>query len=98
MSLSFQSRNGPVPWLQPYTDREIARLAAAGCKNLVIAPISFVSDHIETLQELDQEYRHLAETSGILSYLRVPSFNQDPQFVDLLSQIVSVALGDALRL
>ena len=54
-----------VEWLQPYTDAKIRELGAAGVKNLLAVPISFVSEHIETLEEIDMEYRELAMESGI---------------------------------
>uniref|UniRef100_A0A0G4FR07 Ferrochelatase n=1 Tax=Chromera velia CCMP2878 TaxID=1169474 RepID=A0A0G4FR07_9ALVE len=66
-SLSFQSRVGPVTWLQPYTDDEIKKLAEEGVRNLIVVPISFVSEHLETLEEIDQEYREVAEEAGIRS-------------------------------
>ena len=55
--LSYQSRVGPVEWLRPYTDDKIKLLGKAGVKNLIVVPIAFVSEHIETLEEIDIEYR-----------------------------------------
>lgn len=55
--LSFQSRVGPVQWLRPYTDQKIPEMASQGVKNLIVVPISFVSEHIETLEEIDIEYQ-----------------------------------------
>jgi ferrochelatase len=55
--LSFQSRVGPVPWLQPYTEDAIKRMGDGGVTNLMVVPIAFVSEHIETLEEIDGEYR-----------------------------------------
>jgi protoporphyrin/coproporphyrin ferrochelatase len=69
--LSYQSRVGPVEWLRPYTDDVISELGAGGCKSLVVVPVSFVSEHIETLEEIDIEYRELAESSGIEHWRRV---------------------------
>ena len=54
--LSFQSRVGPVTWLKPYTEERIAELGQSGVKNLIVVPVSFVSEHIETLEEIDIEY------------------------------------------
>ena len=54
--LVAQSRVGPVPWLQPYTDDKIRELGASGVEKMVVVPISFVSEHIETLEEIDMEY------------------------------------------
>ncbi|CAM9757452.1 unnamed protein product, partial [Choristocarpus tenellus] len=68
--LSYQSRVGPVEWLQPYTDSMINDLAKGGCKNLVVVPVSFVSEHIETLEEIDMEYRELAEEAGVANWRR----------------------------
>lgn len=91
-SLSFQSRNGPLPWLEPYTDREIIRLAKLGIKNLIVVPVSFVSDHIETLYELDIEFAHLAKRNGIEKYLRARVFNEDLRFTELLANLVQKKL------
>ena len=55
--LSYQSRVGPVPWLKPYTDDAIKKMGDGGVKNLMVVPIAFVSEHIETLEEIDGEYR-----------------------------------------
>jgi ferrochelatase len=55
--LSYQSRVGPVPWLRPYTDDKIRELGKKGARNLAVVPIAFVSEHIETLEEIDGEYR-----------------------------------------
>lgn len=72
--LSYQSRVGPVEWLQPYTDGKIHELAEKGCKNLVVVPVSFVSEHIETLEEIDMEYREVAEEAGITNWRRCVFF------------------------
>ena len=60
-TLAYQSRVGPVEWLKPYTEDALQELGAQGIENLLVVPISFVSEHIEKLQEVDIEYRHLAE-------------------------------------
>jgi ferrochelatase len=64
-TLAYQSRVGPVEWLQPYTEDAIEELAAEQVEALVVVPISFVSEHIETLQEIDMEYREVADEAGI---------------------------------
>lgn len=56
--LSYQSRVGPVEWLRPYTDDKIKEFGKAGVQNLAVVPIAFVSEHIETLEEIDGEYRY----------------------------------------
>jgi ferrochelatase len=87
-SLAFQSRNGKMPWLGPYLDEELKRLGREGVKRVVVVPISFVSDHIETLFELDQLYAEVARESGITHYYRAPCFNDDPEFPRVLSSIL----------
>src|SRR5215813_11144820 len=87
-SLAFQSRNGRLPWLQPYLEDELKRLGRDGIKRVVIVPISFVSDHIETLYELDQLYSTLARKHGITHYYRTRCFNDDPQFPRVLQSIL----------
>lgn len=87
-SLCFQSKVGPMKWLEPATDAMIKSLAANGEKNLLIIPISFVSDHIETLFELDIEYRHVANECGIENYFVMTGLNGSQTFIDALADIV----------
>lgn len=87
-TLAYQSRVGPVEWLQPYTDDAIRELGTKGVKDLAIVPISFVSEHIETLQEIDIEYREIAEESGIENFYRVPAPNLHPLFIQALAELV----------
>jgi protoporphyrin/coproporphyrin ferrochelatase len=91
-TLAYQSRVGPVEWLQPYTEDALEKLGAQGVKDLVVVPISFVSEHIETLQEIDIEYREVAEKSGIHNFRRVPAPNTHPVFINALAQLVIDAL------
>lgn len=93
-SLSFQSRNGKAKWIEPYTEDKIPELAKEGVRNLVLVPMSFVSDHIETLHELDQLYTELAEKSGIRNISRSRSFNADPDFIDVLASLAKEALDN----
>lgn len=86
--LTYQSRSGPVEWLEPQTDEEIARLGKAGVKNMLIVPVSFVSDHIETLYELDIMYAELAKAWGVEKYERAPALNSSPTFIRALADIV----------
>ena len=87
-SLAFQSRNGKLPWLEPYLEDELKRLGREGIRKVVVVPISFVSDHIETLFELDQLYADVARESGISHYYRARCFNGDPQFPRVLHSIL----------
>ena len=91
-TLAYQSRVGPVEWLKPYTEDAIAELGAQGVQDLVVVPISFVSEHIETLQEIDIEYRELAEESGIHHFQRVPALDTHPGFIEDLANLVVEAL------
>ncbi|MGA7936263.1 MAG: ferrochelatase [Kovacikia sp.] len=91
--LAYQSRVGPVEWLQPYTEDALHELAEQGVKDLVIVPISFVSEHIETLQEIDMEYREVAEEAGIENFHRVPALNTHPVFIDDLANMVLEAMN-----
>ncbi len=85
--LSFQSRSGPVKWIGPSTIEIIKRLGEERVKNLLVVPLSFVGDHIETLYEIDILYRKEAEDRGI-RLVRSPSLNDSPIFVDALCDIV----------
>lgn len=92
--LSFQSRAGPVKWLEPSTDDMLKRLAESGVKNLLVIPLSFVSDHIETLHEIDIEYSKKAWELGIAKFERMPSLNSSPAFIAALAQMVRAAQGE----
>ena len=92
-TLAYQSRVGPVPWLKPYTDDSIRYLGEQrGVKSLLAIPISFVSEHIETLEEIDMEYKELAIESGIKNWGRVPALNTNAKFIDDLADAVVEAL------
>ena len=91
-TLAYQSRVGPVEWLKPYTDDALHELGEAGVKDLVVVPISFVSEHIETLEEIDIEYREIATEAGISNFRRVPALDTTPSFIDGLAHLVQQAL------
>ena len=86
-TLSFQSRVGPVKWLEPSTSEVIAELGRARAEHVLVIPISFVSDHIETLQEIDIGYKQLAAECGIREFDRAPALNTHPKFIDALARI-----------
>jgi len=96
--LAYQSRVGPVEWLKPYTDDTIRELGRKGTKALCAVPISFVSEHIETLEEIDMEYRELAEESGVEKWGRVPALDTDPLFIDDLADAVIESLPYTSRM
>jgi len=90
----FQSRVGPLKWIGPYTDDEITAAARAGISTIVV-PVAFVSEHSETLVELDIEYRKLATDNGMPAYVRAPTVDADPAFIGGLGDLVRQALdGD----
>jgi ferrochelatase len=92
--LSYQSRSGPVKWLEPSTDEMIKDLAARGVKNLLVVPISFVSDHIETLYEIDILYKDMAKSLG-MRLERAESLNTSPLFISALGDIVEKGMKEA---
>ncbi|KAJ2854775.1 hypothetical protein J3B02_002510 [Coemansia erecta] len=86
--LAWQSAVGPLRWLGPQTESAIKKYGSAGYTSLVMVPIAFTSDHIETLFELDIEYGEVAEESGITQFLRAEALNDHPPFIDALATIV----------
>ncbi len=89
--VTYQSRVGPLKWIGPSTDDEIRSASQQGLA-LVVTPIAFVSEHIETLVELDHEYRELAVENGCPAYIRVAALGVDEGFIDGLRQAVIEAL------
>ncbi|KAJ8441409.1 hypothetical protein Cgig2_027900 [Carnegiea gigantea] len=94
-TLAYQSRVGPVQWLKPYTDEVLVELGQKGVKSLLAVPVSFVSEHIETLEEIDMEYKELALESGIENWGRVPALNCTSSFIADLADAVIEALPSA---
>jgi len=84
--ITYQSRVGPLEWLDPNTEDEIKSAARQG-KELIIVPIAFVSEHVETLVELDMEYKEIADKYGI-NYIRVPTLSVNELFISSLSDII----------
>ena len=91
-TLCFQSKASPVKWLEPSTQDTVQRLAAAGCENLLMVPLSFVSDHIETLHEIDIQYAQEAKALGIKHFARSESLNCSPLFLECLADLVRRAV------
>ncbi|GER33902.1 ferrochelatase [Striga asiatica] len=94
-TLAYQSRVGPVQWLKPYTDEVLVELGQQGVKSLLAVPVSFVSEHIETLEEIDMEYRELALKSGIVNWGRVPALNCTSSFISDLADAIIEAVPSA---
>jgi len=83
--LAYQSRTGPVSWLEPPLK---SVLEAMGGKAVIVVPLSFVSEHIETLHELDIEYREVAQKAGVRTYRRVAAPGADPAYIRCLTRRV----------
>ncbi|QTC90923.1 ferrochelatase [Brevundimonas goettingensis] len=90
--ICYQSRVGPMKWLGPSTPEAIAEAGRDGV-GAVVVPVAFVSEHIETLVELDIEYRHLAERTGVAPYIRTPTVSLSEPFIAMLSDAVVASLG-----
>jgi ferrochelatase len=91
--LSFQSKVGPVEWIKPSTVETIRDLGHLGIKQVVVAPIGFVSDNIETLHELDIELAEIAHRSGIECFIRAGVFNDDDGFARFLADYITEAIS-----
>lgn len=92
--LGYQSRGFiPGDWLEPSVDSVLENLPAEGYKNVLIVPIVFVSDHIETLYDIDIQYREKAESLGLV-FNRSKSLNDSPKFIDSLAEIVMKEIGN----
>ena len=91
-TLAFQSKVGPVKWLGPSTNSVLTEFGRRGTSRVLVIPISFVSDHIETLQEIDILYRGLATKAGIAEFERAESLNLYPKFIEALANLSIRAL------
>lgn len=91
-AICYQSRVGPAKWIGPSTEAEIERAGADGVP-LVVAPISFVSEHVETLVELDETMRDLAKDCGVPEYQRVAAVRTNPAFVQTLAGFIDFLKG-----
>ena len=87
--LAYQSRTGPVKWLGPGTDEVLLDLAREGVTDVLVVPLSFVSDHIETLYEVDLLFGDIARRAGIAGYYRSGALNAHPLFIDALAGLVN---------
>lgn len=89
--ICYQSRVGPLKWIGPATKHEI-RAAGADRRGVIVAPIAFVSEHVETLVELDIEYAQVAREAGVSFYLRAPALGAAPRFIATLADLAERAL------
>ena len=90
-TVCYQSKVGPLKWIGPSTDDEIRRAGVDG-KGVIVTPIAFVSEHVETLVELDHEYAELAQEQGVAPYIRVPAVGVAPEFITGLAAMVGKAI------
>lgn len=86
--ICYQSKVGASKWLQPSMHETIKKLAASGSQRVLVVPISFVSDHVETLHEIDIEHREQARKLGIAQFHMMPGLNDSPAFVAALAGLV----------
>ncbi|MCU0725900.1 MAG: ferrochelatase [Planctomycetes bacterium] len=91
--LGYQSRVGPVKWVGPDTEEVIRDLGREGARDVLAVPVAFVSDHIETLQEIDILYAGVARAAGIPSFRRSGSLNDSPAFLEALADLVLEAVA-----
>lgn len=87
--VAFQSRTGPVKWIGPGTDDVLRELGTIGVRDVLMVPVSFVCDHIETLHEVDQLFRDDARAAGIENYRRTKALNTHPVFIAALGDLVT---------
>ena len=91
--LCYQSRVGPGRWLRPSLDETLHQLSAEGATKVLVIPIAFVSDHVETLSEIDIEARALAASLGIIQFEVMPALNDSPKFIQALADLVLREVG-----
>lgn len=90
--LTYQSRSGPVKWLEPNTEEVLKELAEKGTKAILVVPISFVSDHIETLYEIDIMFKQMCKSLGVEQFERSESLNSSHIFIEALADIILKSL------
>src|SRR6185295_6435618 len=95
--ICYQSKVGASKWLRPSMHETIGKLGAAGSRHVLVVPISFVSDHVETLHEIDIEHRAQARALGIDDYRMMPGLNDSPAFIAALAGLVRKCARSAVR-
>jgi len=93
--ICYQSKVGPFEWLKPSLPQTVHELAEKGEKHLLVIPISFVTEQVETLYEIDIETRREAEQLGISQFEMMPALNDSPKFIQALADIVMKELGQS---
>ena len=92
-TVCYQSKIGSRKWLRPSLHETIDKLAASGAKSILVVPVAFVSDHVETLSEINIEAREQALQNGIEQFEMMPGLNDNPVFIRALAGLVDRALG-----
>lgn len=93
-TLCYQSKVGPAQWLKPSLNETIDRFGAAGVKNVLVIPVAFLTDHIETLHEINIETRHRATALGISRFEMMPALNSHPKLIKALADEVTRRVAD----
>ena len=91
--LSFQSKVGPVKWTEPFTKDMLPALAKKGVSRIAVYPVSFISDHLETLEEIGVELKNIAHNAGISEYYRIPAHGTHPSFINAIAEIIAKLTG-----
>ena len=92
-TLCFQSRVGPMKWLEPSTTATLERMGREGVKRVLIVPLAFVTEHVETLHEINIEAREIAAHAGITQFRMMPAVGTHPQFIACLADLVRTAIA-----
>jgi len=92
-SISFQSRLGRDPWLKPYTNMELERLGKSGVKKMLVICPTFVSDCLETIEEIGMQGRKTFLQAGGEEFARIPCLNEHPQWIATLEKMIADFLG-----
>lgn len=90
--LAYQSRVGPVKWRGPALEEALVSLLSKGVEQLIVQPLSFVSENLETLFDLDIDFKESCSAAGIKSYVRVPTPDSNPEFIDALADMTAGAI------
>jgi ferrochelatase len=93
-SLCYQSRSGPGQWLRPFIHEALHEIALRGAERVLVVPIAFVSDHVETMHEINIEARELAERLGIQQFETMEGLNDSPRFIAALADLVLRKVGE----
>ncbi len=93
----YQSRVSPGRWLEPTLAATLERLAGEGARRALVVPVAFVSEHVETLHEIDQDARHLAYTLGFADFAMMPALNDSPLFIRALAERVLREVAEPAR-